>query len=214
MPAGGGGAALRRAPPPPGLRAPLRTGSGSGHGERGGGAANRPVSRGWGGPNVPEPGRARVAGVSGSGTAAVGRSVGCSGPAEPSTRGGSRGVRQRLCRRPTALSVHADRRGSAGAASALLRSAGGARGDVPAVRGVSTGTGPRGDGFPHPSFTHPYGTIRGARGGGGATGKQKIAPGGSTGNGTAWHRALSSGSSDGSLVPFFCLYSPEVTAHI
>ena len=50
--------------------------------------------------------------------------------------------------------------------------------------------------------------------GGGATGKQKIAPGGSTGNGTAWHRALSSGSSDGSLVPFFCLYSPEVTAHI
>lgn len=56
----------------------------------------------------------------------------------------------------------------------------------------------------------PRGTGRG----GGATGKQKIAPGGSTGNGTAWHRALSSGSSDGFLVPFFCLYSPEVTAHI
>lgn len=109
MPAGGGGAALRRAPPPPGLRAPLRTGSGPGHGERGGGAANRPVSRGWGGPNVPEPGRARVAGVSGSGTAAVGRSVGCSGPAEPSTRGGSRGVRQRCAGAPRpSLSMQTD----------------------------------------------------------------------------------------------------------
>lgn len=62
-----------------------------------------------GGPNVPEPGRARVAGVSGSGTAAVGRSVGCSGPAEPSTRGGSRGVRQRCAGAPRpSLSMQTD----------------------------------------------------------------------------------------------------------